>query len=134
MAEGGQSQATEILTLPRKDKRKLLKKQKRKLFRQRSALQEIEEEDAWLNDPEEQAHIRLKEQEEVALLEKQRREHEEREKAWLEAAAKRKAEEEEQNRIIEESRKNEVELFNYSAFCVSDEVWVHLMSFVIVLQ
>lgn len=106
-----QINAISSLILPRKEKRKALKKIKRKHTRIECAIREREEEEAHLNDQEEQLLLRLREQLEAEQAERDRREFEERERVWLEEAAARKAREEEDERLkkLLEEKEKEIE-------------------------
>ncbi|CAN6462013.1 unnamed protein product [Victoria cruziana] len=105
----------------RKEKRKEAKKMKRKRLRKELAAKEREEEEARLNDPEEQAMMRLKEQEEAERAEKERKLFEEREAMWLEAATK--AKEEAERKRLEESQSDPVKCENE---LTEDDSWEYI--------
>ncbi|XP_057828064.1 zinc finger CCCH domain-containing protein 5 isoform X2 [Cryptomeria japonica] len=108
--------------LPRKEKRKNMKKFKRKAARKEGA----EKERARLNDPEEQQRIELQEQAEAEAVEKARKDFEEHERIWIlthqEAQLKRQ-EEIQIQQAQEAAKKEEEENWEYVEDGPAEIIW-----------
>eukprot|EP01018_Ginkgo_biloba_P024499 Gb_17922 [translate_table: standard] len=116
--------------LPRKEKRKTMKKLKRKALRREAAEKERAEEEARLNDPSEQLKTQLEEQAEAEALERERKEHEERERLWLEnqrkameEAQQKQQEELERQQAQKECQKEEEENWEYIEEGPAEIIW-----------